>query len=448
MNEDILSFLFKYPISKLTAAESAQVEMLITTLITQKPVLRASDIFTVGTRLLAAVYLWNSCDLRTRSSTIPSVLDEINQQKQKMYISTEHMMLDAVKQVEKEPPKSKNKICFCKSISPVLTVCRFVGIFPGTWTHKDGNCVYEKSWFWMTYSIFIYMLYIFQLLQSVDFPKLTSRKSLPIFLDDITDAIYGIYVIILAVTCFVRFPKWLTTLNKLTVLLKDGLYCQSAKQVVLKLQYCFVCTQILALTLLSSVLAYLHYSDHYKTNFDFRILINKGIQIVPFVLYLQFFTIVAVFIGVLGCFEKLTMSCLKYTPVHPMKGIDESNNVKDFFGFINYEVCKQKHLCNGRLLKLPPPQVVEHLRILHEEISLSTYDMNSCFNPQFLIHAVVELTVLIITWYAVIAYIAYDFKSPYAKTIQILNCGFVTMHTLGLFLFLKNAQELKNMVRI
>ncbi|KAF2899422.1 hypothetical protein ILUMI_06753 [Ignelater luminosus] len=55
MSQDILSFLFKYPISKLSRAEAAQVELLITTLNIQKPVLNASDIFTVGTRLLASI---------------------------------------------------------------------------------------------------------------------------------------------------------------------------------------------------------------------------------------------------------------------------------------------------------------------------------------------------------------------------------------------------------
>ncbi|KAF2901087.1 hypothetical protein ILUMI_05098 [Ignelater luminosus] len=54
-SEDLLSFLFKYPISKLTTAEATQVELLITTLTIQKPVLRASDVFTVGTRLLASI---------------------------------------------------------------------------------------------------------------------------------------------------------------------------------------------------------------------------------------------------------------------------------------------------------------------------------------------------------------------------------------------------------
>ncbi|KAF5290632.1 hypothetical protein FQR65_LT01922 [Abscondita terminalis] len=52
-NDDLLSFLFKYRISTLTREEANQVELLIKTLVIQKPVLRASDVFTVGTRLLA-----------------------------------------------------------------------------------------------------------------------------------------------------------------------------------------------------------------------------------------------------------------------------------------------------------------------------------------------------------------------------------------------------------
>ncbi|XP_031351366.1 uncharacterized protein LOC116176746 [Photinus pyralis] len=55
VSDDLLSFLFKYPISKLRADEAAQVEMLIYTLKIQKPVLKASDIFIVGTRLLAPI---------------------------------------------------------------------------------------------------------------------------------------------------------------------------------------------------------------------------------------------------------------------------------------------------------------------------------------------------------------------------------------------------------
>nr|XP_008190686.2 PREDICTED: uncharacterized protein LOC103312264 isoform X2 [Tribolium castaneum] len=55
MSQDILSFLFKCPISKLNKLESAQVEMLIATLTIQKPEVKVSDIFTIGTGLLASI---------------------------------------------------------------------------------------------------------------------------------------------------------------------------------------------------------------------------------------------------------------------------------------------------------------------------------------------------------------------------------------------------------
>nr|XP_015833217.1 PREDICTED: uncharacterized protein LOC103312264 isoform X3 [Tribolium castaneum] len=55
LSQDILSFLFKCPISKLNKLESAQVEMLIATLTIQKPEVKVSDIFTIGTGLLASV---------------------------------------------------------------------------------------------------------------------------------------------------------------------------------------------------------------------------------------------------------------------------------------------------------------------------------------------------------------------------------------------------------
>jgi hypothetical protein len=155
---------------------------------------------------------------------------------------------------------------------------------------------------------------------------------------------------------------------------------------------------------------------------------------------------ISVFIGILACFEKLTISCLKYTPVHPMKGINETNNTRDFFGLVTYKLCKEEHPCTGKLAKLPQAEVVEFLRILHEDISLVIYEINDCMNPQFLCHTVVELTVLIVQWYAVIVYMAFTFKAPLASSIHVVNCFFVIMHTLGIFLFLKNAQQLKNMV--
>ncbi|KAG5886581.1 hypothetical protein JTB14_011293 [Gonioctena quinquepunctata] len=55
LNEDVLSYLFRYPISKLTPREAAQMEMLVSTLTLQKPVVTASYTMTVSKRLLASV---------------------------------------------------------------------------------------------------------------------------------------------------------------------------------------------------------------------------------------------------------------------------------------------------------------------------------------------------------------------------------------------------------
>lgn len=113
---------------------------------------------------------------------------------------------------------------------------------------------------------------------------------------------------------------------------------------------------------------------------------------------------------------------------------------------IKYQLCKNKHECGAKLSKLSQPELIEYLRCLHEEISLVMYDINACMNPQFLCHMVVELTVLIVHWYAVIIYMAYDFLTPVASSIHFLNVLFVVLHTFGLFSFLKHAQQLQNMV--
>ncbi|XP_031352485.1 uncharacterized protein LOC116177614 [Photinus pyralis] len=55
LTDEILSFLFKYHVSKLTRTEAAQVEMLINVITAQRPIFNACDIFVVGTKLFATV---------------------------------------------------------------------------------------------------------------------------------------------------------------------------------------------------------------------------------------------------------------------------------------------------------------------------------------------------------------------------------------------------------
>ncbi|CAH1971595.1 unnamed protein product [Acanthoscelides obtectus] len=55
ISDDVTICMFQYPVSKLTKLEAAQFEMLIKTLIIQKPLVKASDIVTINSQLLASV---------------------------------------------------------------------------------------------------------------------------------------------------------------------------------------------------------------------------------------------------------------------------------------------------------------------------------------------------------------------------------------------------------
>lgn len=367
-----------------------------------------------------------------------------------MYPNTKikHITPLTTDQIVKDNKPMSSQLCICKTFRPILFFAKLLGFFPVSFgQHQDGKCVFKKCRLWFVFSIFLIVVNGFQICNSMDINNLTKIKSLPILLNNITNLIYGIYIVVLTTLNLYRCPRWIQLFNGLSLVLKEGILCQSARKTILKVQYFYLAMLAVSVIVQFGLLGYLHFSSTYKTNFDFNIYLNKFIHTSSFAFYIIFFSVLSFFMGILACFEKLTISCLSYTPVHPMKGIQETNNTRDFFGFFTYQLCKSQHARTFQLANLNQIEVVEFLRILHEEISLVIYEFNNCMNPQLLCHTVVELTVLILQWYAVVVYLAFTFHSPMVSTIHVLNCLFVVMHTIGLFLFLRNAQHLKNMVR-
>lgn len=364
-------------------------------------------------------------------------------------INVNHINVQSGKKQPKEEPPKEESSCFCHALSPILFTCKLFGFFPISWENQRGQCVYKKSYLWLSYSGVICTLYVVQLFSFHDLLHFDKSKQLPELLSVINDIMYLVFVAILTLLNVARFPRFVKTLNKLIPIIKEaGLGCPSALASSRRVEYGYLILFFGELFVEYGVLIWLHYSERYQTNFDYNIFLNTGIQNIPFVFYMLFFCMCSAFISILACFEKLIIHALKFTPVHPLNDIDETNNKRDFIGLIKYQVCKQEHKCFGKMLQLTQPELIEYLRSLHEDISLAMYDINSCLNPQLLFHTVVELTVLIIHWYEVIIYTSYEFASPYASTINFLNWVFVIAHTAGLFLFLKSAQELKNMVSI
>lgn len=345
------------------------------------------------------------------------------------------------------PIEKQHSTCLCKALKPMLSLVRLLGLFPITWVHERNHCMYKKSLFWMAYTFVVTCLYIFVVLSAFDFDKIRNSKCLIIILNEITNAIYGFYWIIFTFIAYLKFPKWIDALNKFSSVLRDGLYCTSAMRISILTQYGYIGLFLTNAIVHASLLIWMKISTNNDHSFDYIDFIYRFMQDIIYGFQAQFIAFVIIMSGTLACFEKLTKNTLQYTPLHPSKSIEESNNLSDFLGVVNYKLCNGTHRAPEKLLKSSTAENIEYLRILHEDLSLCIYMFNEAMDPQFLLHTVVELAVLIIHWYAVVAYLVYTFKNPASKTIHIINCYYVFIHSSGLFLFLKNAQLLKNLVR-
>lgn len=338
-------------------------------------------------------------------------------------------------------------MCLCRTLKPILVTIRFFGLFPISWEHSsDNRCLYKKSLPWMVYTFLLTCFYIFIVASSVDLNKIANSKCLILILNDITNGIYGLYIIVLTVVSYFRFPKWIDALTQLSKSLQDGLYCYSAKRISMLTQYANIALLFFNILVHISMLMWLNISKNYEISFSYIDFVYRCLQNITYGFQAQFTAFVIVMSGTLACFEKLAKSILQYTPLHPSRNIDDSNSTTDFLGVVNYKLCKGLHISQKNSLNSASAANIEYLRILHEDLSLCIYMFNDSMNPQFLLHTVVELVVLIIHWYAVVAYLVYTFKDPAAKAIHVTNCYYVFVHCSGLFLFLKNAQLLKNLV--
>lgn len=348
-----------------------------------------------------------------------------------------------IKDIESE---KRNSLCLCRTVSPVLGFARILGLFPLSWKHENNKCTFGRSAFWMSYSLVVICFQLFILFECVDYQNMVKNRCLMSLLDNITNAIYGHYIVVLLLTNFFRAPRWIRAFNNFVLVLRENLFCHEAMKTAMTIQYTNIVIFIAIVLIHGLVLLWLHLSDIYITHFNIFDLMHRISQNFPLIFYLLFFNIISALTGTLACFEQMTINVLGYIPVHPMKGIDETNNQRDYIGMFYYKLCKGKHTSPSKYATLSSPELVEHLRILHEDICLSIHEFNECMNPTFLIHTVVELADLVIHFYAVIAYLVYSFTNEVAGAIHVLNFYFVIIHTFGVFFFLKNAQHLKNMV--
>ncbi|GJQ85967.1 hypothetical protein Trydic_g21814 [Trypoxylus dichotomus] len=348
-----------------------------------------------------------------------------------------------------EYPSKPHQLCVCESLWPALLICRWLGMFPvTTWHDQYGRCVFARNNKWYAYSVTMTLLSLVRAVVATDFFnifEISRRRSLHPIIASLNDIIYSLYVTALTAINIYRCPMFVETLNRSAIMIRERLYCQSSRRSVAAVQYGVVFVFFVIVLTKFGAIFYVHISESYETgNFDYKVYSNAIVQSEIFTVYVAFIAISSMLMGMYGCYERLAMRCLNFAPIHPLpEDVDETNNVAEFMGVIDYKLCAEPHPMPERIRKLPAPETIEYLRCLHEEICVTMYRMNECLNPQFLIHVTVELTVLILNWYAVIMYMAYAFLNPVARTLHFLNICFVVVHTLGLLVFLKQAQQLQ-----
>lgn len=341
---------------------------------------------------------------------------------------------------------NKDTLCVCQVMKPVLNVLRILGTMPITWDHKNGVCTFSFSYKWMCVSILYMTAAIMQLLEYMVFDGMSKNRQIIVHLNDITDIIFCVLIVILSTSNLLKCKAFIKFLNKLQIVVEEIEVCYSARKLIINISHAILTIGFIIIVIQYSTLLYLDYFESEEPHFGWTVYAKRYMQncIVVFSVFLL--CLINLFISLLACFEKLTISCLKYTPVHPLKAISETNNWRDFLGIYKFQICKEQHSRPTKLLKLTQEEVIEYLRCLHEDICSLMHDYNLCLNPQVLVSFITGLLVLIVQLYSVIIYIAYDISAPEAKSIFILNCLNVAVHALGMFLIFKTFQEYENMV--
>lgn len=363
------------------------------------------------------------------------------------------MMGNKIERIKKEPitPTKPRKLCVCESLKPAFVICRIFGMFPITSSHdKYNNCVYGKNQKWFIYSVLIVIVRLiraFILTDLFNMFDIGRQRSLHPIIASLNEIVYAFFIAGLSVMNIYRSPKFVHTLNHISAMMKENLYCNSSRRAVLTVQYGMAVLFLTAIFTKYAAIIYVHLSDSYDSkSFNFKIYSNALVQAEIFLIYIIFVAITSVVMGMLGCFKKYAISCLDFTPICSLQDIDDNNNSAEFIGLIDYKLCTEIHRTIDNVKKLPFAEVIEYLRCLHEEVCMVMYEMNDSLNPQFVAHVSVELVVLILNWYTVIMFIAYVFSNPIAKTLHFLNLFYIVMHTLAFAIFLKQAQQLQNLV--
>lgn len=145
------------------------------------------------------------------------------------------------------------------------------------------------------------------------------------------------------------------------------------------------------------------------------------------------------------CFESLIVNYLKYQSPHPIKTISFRHNIAFFYGFNKYTICDDNHHVQNKK-SLPKYQIIEQLRIFHEELYQCCSEFLSNIGLQFLIHIIFQILILTVSWFSWVLYLVSNIHGNTTKAIFTWNFLYLFWHTTTLYWTLKNYHDLKEIV--
>lgn len=148
----------------------------------------------------------------------------------------------------------------------------------------------------------------------------------------------------------------------------------------------------------------------------------------------------------MACHEKISLKCIDYTPIHPLKGVDETNNRNFVFDIFSFEMCKEEHVPSGWIASKIKSVQLENMRRMHENICNVICQLNGAVAMQLLVFVVICLCVLVLQLYSVIIYLAYDFRSFEMRGVFVQQCFSVVMQCCGVYFLFRNVQSYSNQV--
>ena len=337
----------------------------------------------------------------------------------------------------------KTQMCFCRCISPSLTVARVLGFFPIMTYHKNGTCIFQKSNYWICYSVLVNLMIFVGTGFNTELCYLYSggeTKSTYLNLTETSIIVNYIYVSLLMMVNTIQTPSYVKAFNSIAPVIRKGLFCQKIRRIILKTEYILIGLCLIASS--SPLFVVCYYWIFGYTRYNVTFYLNLLIHNYTILSHVIHNVVTSILYALLSCLQKMMIIHLNYRPLRTSDEHELQNKVQ----ILNITIskgCGEDHIDKNNLKS---HEWMDYLRQLHEHVCVIQKKMNNSLNPQLLICLLFECTTIVINCYSLVLFYLYSASRTKSYVMHSINYVFLISHVGGLVTFLNNEQKIENLV--